>query len=344
MNSNHYEKTRQQDLAEKRKFYSKASRKFELICKYIENTDELPDETKQLFIECDGEPIQSLLYNTIIYNMEDMEYQTVVEISAELYHYQRELNRRIGRTYYEKKLKDVTLMRHIYEEITYRFPEVKKYLYDEKYENDVHDKYLQGEEVHVSEAVTAADLKDRICKYIEGKKGEGITCDKLIEELKEFLEHNVAKPIKEEENISFKEYFEKCLRRNRDENNPINSVICNKNRFVTQLERTRKDWYTEKLPDKDELYIICIALSLSFNDYDKLRKAAEWERKDSTVFADNIYSNRDRLIQTVLGNIDGWYEQVRHDTKLPIECVPKKVLQTVDDMLRRHDCEPLYEK
>ena len=324
-------------LREKQKKYPKDNG-FEMVCKWLESGPPLGEEEKNLICNVfKGEPFQGFLYNTIIWNMPNTEYRTIVETAAQLYDLQRNLNKKIGRTCYGKIVKDETLMRHVYNEIIQRFGKVCEY--DCGFEDDVMELYLKKYVVTTKEAKTPEEMYKACADYRLLHPSANIT------ELLEFM-RNIT-PIKETiaEEVTYMDYFIECLKRNEPKNNPKNSNICRPYQYRTLLEMHSGDWSEGKLPkEKDVLYILCIGLGLSNSDFQILRAALAREYQDSTKFADNTFSYRDEKIQSVLRDIDTWYENVRMKYKNPlIEMVPQKVLLEVDKMLIENGYEALYE-
>ena len=125
-------------VEEKRREYRKASERFEAVTsflsRYSSGDSALNDDLKYLFRVCGGQPIQDVIYSTLIYEIDIRDWESLspedrdellMNKGAELYHYQRKLNKCIGRTFYVSSIKDSTLLWHIKDEIVYRFPFMK---------------------------------------------------------------------------------------------------------------------------------------------------------------------------------------------------------------------------
>lgn len=325
------------DLKEKREQYPRDNG-FEMVFKWLKNGKAVKEEDRNIICNVfKGEPFQGFLYNTIIWNMPDTEYETIIQTAAELYDLQRSLNKKIGRTCYEKIVKDGTLMEHVYNEIVQRFGKVCEY--NDKFEDDVMEIYLKKYVMTTKEAKTPEELHKACIDFLLLHPYAD------TEELLKFME-NIT-PLKETaaEEVKYMEYFMECLKRNEPKNNPKNSNICRPYQYRTLLEMHSGDWSEGKLPkEKDVLYILCIGLAFSNSDFQILRAALAREYKDSARFADNTFSYRDEKIQSVLRDIDTWYENVRLKYKnLLIEMVPQKVLLEVDKMLLENGYDALYE-
>ena len=327
------------DTVRRKKLQYPRDERFDDVCKWICNSEPLSEELKRLYRDIfKGEPYQRFLYNTIIWNIPDESYDTFIHAAAELYHYQRCLNKKIGRTYYSESVKDSFLLHHIYREIMYRFKSIKNYDYNDEFEDQVMEIYLEEYAKNASKAKTTQELfqasKDF---YTQNTEMSALELLKFMAQITPVAEQSVKE-------VSYKDYFLECLRRNEPENHPKNSNICKAYHYTKYLEIHSGNWSDNRLPkDKDELYIICIGLALSLQDFEILRAALGKEINDSTKFADNTYTNRDKEIQSVLENIDIWYENARIQyNNPPMELVPQKVLLEVDKMLEELGYSKLY--
>lgn len=324
---------------EQRKLYPR-DEKYAEVCRWITGSAVLTEDMKNLF--CDvfkGEPFQGLLYNTVIWNMDNLEYDTVVRTAGELYHFQRSLNKKIGRTCYDKIVKDEALIRHIYNEMAERFGSIRQYEYTVDFENAVMNIYLQ----EYAKVAKVAKTPEELYKACSDYKMSHPTAS--AEELMKFMSELTPGSEGEIKEVQYKEYFEECIRKNNPENNPKNSSICRPYHYTRFLELHSGSWGEDRLPkEKDELYILCIGLSLSITNFRNLRAALEREYRDSARFADNNLSYRDEKIQSVIRDIDTWYEKAR--AKYPKETtdtLPQKVLMEVDIMLKENGYALLYE-
>lgn len=141
--------------------------------------------------------------------------------------------------------------------------------------------------------------------------------------------------------MTFEKYLKMCMERNKV--SPVNSDICSEDRYKKLLDITRNASFFKRFPNKDELYTICIALSVSYDDFIILRQCIEREMKDSATYADNDYTSRDTKIQSVIRDIDDWYANVRKKyPKNSIEQAPEMVLIEVNKMLEENSYAPVY--
>ena len=318
------------DIENLKKKYSRQSDRFKKAREFVLRKTTLPEEVKEIMMIFEGSPIQGLFYNTVIFNMADTTYETIVSTGAELYHLQRELNRRIGRTLNGKDKIDRTLIGHIYNEMVYRFPDIQDIALDTNLENDIFKRFLSNDALHKKEITSATDLKTALLIGFGNK--DIIT----KEELAQFLSESVKPANTNDSDRSFYDYFKKCEERNSEiYGNKRKSSICNKNTFVVQTEISFSGWYDKKLPrDLDELFIVCISMGISYSDFSILRELAAREGKNSVKYASNIYTDRDEKIECYIRDIDAIYQKYEN---LYIAERPKKILEDIDNILKDND-------
>lgn len=110
---------------DKYRSYSINYPKYQKAIAFITNERILPDDVKEFFQQMDGEPVQSLIYNTLIYELSDrFQEDDLIKTMAEIYHYQTLLNYKIGRVMPPSPkmpmTKDDYLMKCILREVKYR--------------------------------------------------------------------------------------------------------------------------------------------------------------------------------------------------------------------------------
>ena len=315
--------------------YPRTSQKFIQCLKFISTSAPLSQDMQQFMIVVNAPMIQSVFYDTVIYNMPDTSYESVIEAAAELYYYQRELNRRIGRTVYHRDSIDKTLLEHIYNEIVFRLSEVREYPCDEWYKEQTYRVFLRKYSGIVRTVTSVQALKDSLLAHYQNQ--EQIS----YKDLKEYLNQIAPNVDYAAPEVTFEQYMKFCMERNRT--NPQNSDICSEDRYKKLLNITRNASFYKRLPNKDELYSLCIAVAVSYSDFIILRQCVERELKDSATYADNDFNSRDSKIQSVIRDIDYWYKQVRGKyLNLPIEQAPKRVILEVNRMLRENNYVGIY--
>lgn len=314
------------NIDELREKYSRQSIRFIKACEFVMRKASLPEEVKEIMMTFEGSPIQGLFYNTVIFNMPDTSYKSIVAAGAELYHLQRELNRRIGRTLNGKSIIDKTLIGHIYNEMVYRIPTVQEIPLDARLAEDIFKQYLSNDALHKKQIETAADLKEALLIGFGNK-------DVIRrEELHQFLSESIKPDEKRDDSCSFFEFFRKCEEKNSEVyGDKRKSSICNKNTFIDQTQISFSGWFDKRLPrDLDELFIVCISMGITYSDFSVLRELAAKESRNSVKYASNIYTDRDEKIECYIRDIDSMYKKYENEY---ITYRPGKILEEIDRIL-----------
>lgn len=314
------------NIEELREKYSRQDIRFITAYEFVTRKTSLPEEVKEIMMVFEGTPIQGLFYDTVIFNMPDAKYESIVAAGAELYHLQRELNRRIGRTLNGKNIIDKVLIGHIYNEMIYRISDIKRTPLNTDLENDIFKQFLSNDALHKKQIETAADLKAALLV------GFGNRDVIKKEELHQFLTESIKPDEKSDNSGSFSEFFKKCEEKNSEVyGDKRKSSICNKNTFVDQTQISFSGWFDKRLPrDLDELFIVCIAMGIAYSEFSILRELAAKESRNSVKYASNIYTDRDEKIECYIRDIDSMYKNYEHEY---ITYRPGIILKEIDRIL-----------
>lgn len=327
-------------VEEKRREYRKASERFEAVTsflsRYSSGDSALNDDLKYLFRVCGGQPIQDVIYSTLIYEIDIRDWERLspedrdellMNKGAELYHYQRKLNKCIGRTFYVSSIKDSTLLWHIKDEIVYRFPFMKAD-FDRMEEKGGIDCFPDGTFNKYENIYLVNYESDPYTNFEDSSH--------LIHEMqKHFREHR----IKNDHYIRDEKTFWLAVTHKRTKGP---STLITKQMF---------DSYGRRLyPTKDDLFVFAIAVRLSYVEFTKLVECAVEDCGDSARYAYNTANIRDALILSVIRDINGWYRQamdeeirVSKDRLTPAAVrrksyLPSEVLFRVDKLLWENLC------
>lgn len=327
-----------ESLKKKHKEYNRNSEQFgavlSFLYQYSSGDMKLNDDLKYLFRMCGGQPIQDILYNTLIYDIHaekwdqysDLErFEILINKAAELYYYQRKLNQCIGRTFYVSYIMDKTLLWHIKNEISNRLDFTKEAF--ELMENEGFD-YFEN---------TFSRYRDI---YLENY------------ELDHENKPNDTKKFEKEVQKYYRSNKEKRNRFIRDDKTFWLAVTTTRIKSqVTLFTKEMQDIYGRRLyPTKDDLFVFAIAMQLSYDDFVNLVNCAVSDYGDSARYAYNTANLRDALILSVIRNIDEWYEttsQILEETAKKENRVapkennsrfPMEVLFRVDKMLWDNLC------
>lgn len=327
-----------ESLKENRRKYNRNSEQFgavlSFLYQYSSGDVKLNDDLKYLFRMCEGNPIQDILYNTLIYDIQaekwdqcsnSERFEMLINKAAELYYYQRKLNQCIGRTFYVSYVMDKTLLQHIKEEITsrFRFMEDGFKLMEEKGFDYLENAFLRYKSIY------------NVNYKLDHENGPNDT-NKFVEEVKKhYHKHKTEKNHFIRDDKTF--WIAVTTTRTKSE--------------VTLFTKKMYDRYGRRLyPTKDDLFVFAIAMRLSYDDFENLVNCAVSDCGDSVRYAYNTANLRDALILSVIRNIDEWYKttfQILSETKkkenmeAPNEnksSYPMEVLFRVDKMLWDNLC------
>lgn len=310
---------------------------FENVCRFLTSQEPLPPEVQQLFRHSHGEPIQSDLYNTLIYTADAASEENLIHTAAEVYHYQRLLNQKIGRTYFERGHTDHTLLHYVHSEMAKRLPGMKALPLDAEFRRKVMEAYRSTYAKVIPADPVAEQHYQDFLRYLRTQPAPSRA------EAIEILFGKAEMPRK-----SFKALAQECFRANREDapsrTGPRLSSIISGNQFYVQTGITHKTSILNRTPkDKDTLYIFCFATGADFDRFCELRWSIQWEYNDSTLCADNHYTSRDQLLQSMLMDIEGLYQTVRDmEANCFLEQMPQKVLLYIDTVLAENGLETLY--
>ena len=278
--------------------------------------------------------LQDYLYDTLIGTQPLTTPQEIYNLAAEVYYYQILLNKKIGRICVVGSETDNNLMSYVHHEMCCRLPQMKAIPMNPEFTRQVMAVYRETYIRKLPEDPAKYSKLQNLRAYMAD------TPEPTYEGAVAALHTPWSPP-----GVSYVQYISARLEkiRNTPEQERTTSIDCS-NQFYRQLEMTQKVSFVKEPPgDKDMLYIICIALGFDHKDFFNLRSIIQREKKDCSLFADNYLSDRDAILQSVLEQIDLWYETVRVEENLSeTSWVPKQVLLRVDRMLMERGYPLLY--
>ena len=278
--------------------------------------------------------LQDYLYDTLIGTAPLRTRRDVCEMAADVYYHQILLNKKLGRICILGSETDSNLLSYVHNEMSIRLNQMKDIPMDGAFTRQVMEIYREKYIMKLPEDPAKNRRLQNLKNYI--LDNPEATYEGAVAAL-----HTPWSP----PDITYTRYitarFEKI--RNTPEKERMTGIDCS-NQFYKQLEMTQKVSFVKEPPaDKDMLYIICIALGFDHKDFFNLRSIIQREKSDCSLYADNHLSERDTLLQSVLEQIDKWYETVRTEENLcETSWVPKQVLLRVDRMLKDRGLPLLY--
>lgn len=299
----------------KRKQYDRKSERFdaveEFLFRYKNQDTPLSDDLKYLFKANNGQPMQDVLYSTLIFNLPVENWlsfsrrernEMLFDCGSELYHYQRMLNKCIGRTYYNSAAIDKALLVHIRNEIVSRFPFMDSEDFSWMRENGID--YIEE---------TFRRYTSTYLKSYEVEKGfQNSPGDLFVSEVQRHFQIHKKRG----------DHFIK------DEKSCWLSLTGKRNKGgVSLFTSTMSDTFGRRLyPTKNDLFIFAIAVGLSYEEYQELVQKAVQDCGDPSRYAYNKTSTRDALILSVIRDLDGWYKGTTEDLRTSGEYPPLKVV------------------
>ena len=299
----------------KREEFGRNSERYEagmgFLLRYKSQDTPLSDDLKYLFTACKGQPIQDVLYNTGIYELpvenwtalsRQERYDLLFKCGAELYHYQRMLNKCIGRTYYNSAVKDTALLEHIQEEICVRFP----FMEAEDFRR------MQEDRIDYTESTFSLYKRIYLDSYDLEKGYQNSPTDLFVNGVQWHFQIHKQR---EDHFIKDEKSFWLSLTGKRTKG---------KGTLFTQ---TMRDSYGRRLyPTKDDLFVFAIAVGLSYEEFQELMQKAVRDCGDPMRYAYNKTSVRDALVLSVIRDIGGWYERTIEDLRCSGEYSSGKVV------------------
>lgn len=283
-------------LENERNTYGRNTSRFEAVMvflhRYKNSETPLSEDQKFLFRECGGHPLQDVIYSTIIYDLpverwesfsEQKRYERLYNCGAELYHYQRMLNICIGRTYYDSRAKDTTLLWHIKDEIVSRFDFIK---------GDF--KAMEKSGINWTDEAFGRYTGYYLKNYALDTGLRGAGGEQFVMAVQWYFQRHKSG---DDHFIKDDKSFWLSLTGKRTKSN------------VTLFTKVMRDAYGRRLyPTKDDLFVFAIAVRLYEEEFRDLIGKARQDCGDPNRYEYNRTNIRDALLLSVISNIDEWYK------------------------------------
>lgn len=301
--------------------------KFDFAIDFILDRERLSEKVSRYMVALGGGEAQGIIYNVLGEVVDIHNQNSVIDIAAEMYFYQQELNRKLNRCIVDPSSRDGYLLECVIREINSRHHERDHSLpeYDPM-DTDLQDEIFLRFQVKFGpkasgRITTVADMLDEIRLY-QKEHPHG-----SIEELLEILEQKaVLYPAREQsdDHHSYSELMKLLLKG--QYGTRLNKAIQNKSNLCKALYH--RDWLSPP-KDRDDLYLICIALGISDQTvFEALRQAAACEQRDPYFgMTGNRNADRENLLQRAVKNLENYYAKFCGNVP---EIQPELVLRDID--------------